>query len=154
MSAEAGVGHCVTLLSTAGFRRAAGAELPSPDERGVPTRRVVRRIRTSGCSATTCERIPAFLAGAAMPECRAGVQSFNIDHVGNVSHCIEKIDRPFGNVRRERADRRFTGAWRAVESGARLPGLLDGLPRLQPGAGRGRHVRTAWRDLALRMRSV
>ena len=104
MSAEAGVGHCATLLSTRGFRRAAGAELPSPDEAGAYAVQWNEHphFRMFG---DYIERIPAFLAGAAMPECRAGVQSFNIDHVGNVSHCIEKIDRPFGNVRRESPDR-------------------------------------------------
>jgi hypothetical protein len=28
-------------------------------------------------------------------------RSFNLDHVGNVSPCIEKIDRPVGNLRTE-----------------------------------------------------
>ena len=98
MSAASGVGHCATLLSTSGFRRAAGAELPSPDEAGAYAVQWYEHphFRMFG---DYFERIPAFLAGAAMPECRAGVQGFNIDHVGNVSHCIEKIDRPFGNVR-------------------------------------------------------
>jgi len=34
-----------------------------------------------------------------MPRCRAGLQSFNIDHVGNVSPCIERIDEVAGNVK-------------------------------------------------------
>src|SRR5262249_56267794 len=42
-----------------------------------------------------------FLGGGPMPTCRAGLQSFNIDHVGEVSPCIERIDWSFGNVKRE-----------------------------------------------------
>ena len=41
------------------------------------------------------------LAGGSLPTCTAGVQSFNIDHIGNVSPCIERIDWSFGNVKTE-----------------------------------------------------
>jgi MoaA/NifB/PqqE/SkfB family radical SAM enzyme len=41
----------------------------------------------------------AFLQRGPMPTCHAGEQSFNIDHVGNVSPCIERIDSVAGNVR-------------------------------------------------------
>src|SRR5258708_23515170 len=100
MSAEAGVGHCATLLSTRGFRRAPGAAMPSMEigsayldlwERHPHFRMFGDYIRT----------IDPFLRGEEMPACHAGVQSFNIDHVGNVSPCIEKIDTAFGNVHNE-----------------------------------------------------
>jgi MoaA/NifB/PqqE/SkfB family radical SAM enzyme len=101
MSASHGVGHQVTLLSTSGFRRKSTVDaLP---------------LRSASVSATMTAlwekyphvrffkdyfaRMDAFLEGGAMPTCRAGAQSFNIDHVGNVSPCIEKIDESVGNVR-------------------------------------------------------
>ena len=45
--------------------------------------------------------VDPFLRGEAMPACRAGQQSFNIDHLGNVSPCIEKLHLRAGNIRRE-----------------------------------------------------
>ena len=45
------------------------------------------------------EGIPRFLSEGALPRCRAGIQSFNIDHIGQVSACIETLDRPVGSVR-------------------------------------------------------
>ena len=43
----------------------------------------------------------AHLSGGAMPTCRAGRRAFNVDHMGNVSPCIEKIDEAVGNIREE-----------------------------------------------------
>jgi MoaA/NifB/PqqE/SkfB family radical SAM enzyme len=151
MSAEAGVGHCATLLSTSGFRRAAGAELPPPDDAGAYAVQWSEHphFRMFG---DYVERIPVYLAGGAMPECHAGVQGFNIDHVGNVSHCIEKIDRPWGNIRQEPlADihRRIVAADPArgcQECWTACRGFNQALA--QGGTA------TAWRDLAWRMRSV
>jgi MoaA/NifB/PqqE/SkfB family radical SAM enzyme len=92
-----------------------------------------------------------FLHGGPMPTCRAGRQSFNIDHLGNVSPCIEKIDAPVGNVRKEP-----------------LRALLDKLQRA-PGSdscqacytlcrGMSQHLGDggsprAWVDLSTRLRS-
>ena len=95
------VGHCMTLLSTGGFRRAHDAPDKLPRQgmtvklvdlwKRYPHFRVFRDYLGS---------MDAFLdGGSALPDCRAGTQSFNIDHVGNVSPCIEKIDQTVGNVR-------------------------------------------------------
>jgi MoaA/NifB/PqqE/SkfB family radical SAM enzyme len=98
------------------------------------------------------ERIPAYLDGEPMPACHAGIQSFNIDHVGNVAHCIEKIDRPFGNVRQEplpsihRRMREANPAQDCQECWTACRGFNQSLS----GGGTLR----AWRDLAGRMRSV
>jgi MoaA/NifB/PqqE/SkfB family radical SAM enzyme len=48
-------------------------------------------------------RIDAFTSGdsTALPRCRAGDQTFNIDHQGGVSPCIENIDWCAGNIRDE-----------------------------------------------------
>jgi MoaA/NifB/PqqE/SkfB family radical SAM enzyme len=151
MSAAAGVGHCATLLSTGGFRRAPGAAMPSPAQADGFARAWAAHphFRMFG---DYMRRIPAFVGGSPMPECRAGQQGFNIDHVGNVAHCIEKIDRPFGNVRQES-----------------LAAIHARMAAAQPARGcqdcwtacRGfnqaladRGSLAAWRDLAGRMRSV
>ena len=71
--------------------------------------------------------------------CRAGVQSFNIDHVGNVSPCIEKIDAPFGNVATEplhAIHRRMRGG-RCRRAAARTAGRrAAGSPRRSATAAR------------------
>ena len=101
LSAAHGVGHIVTLLSDRGFRRGKGVdELPAfPISESLldlwkrhPHWRFWREY---------LERMDDFLSGGSMPPCRAGLQTFNIDHVGNVAVCIEKIHRPSGNIRRE-----------------------------------------------------
>ena len=97
-SAERGVGHTVTLLATGGTYRADGGEWPSDKVsdhlvalwKAFPHFSVPRRY---------LELIDPFLAQEGMPTCRAGIQSFNVDHLGNVSPCIEKIGQPVGNVR-------------------------------------------------------
>jgi len=88
-----------------------------------------------------------------MPTCRAGIQSFNIDHVGNVSACIERIDRIAGNLRREplaaiharlAADREEVSKCQQCWTACRGFGQLMG----EGGTFRG------WYDLATRMRSM
>ena len=96
--------------------------------------------------------IEPFLGGHHMPDCHAGVQSFNVDHVGNVSPCIEKIDSAFGNIKTEPLHvihRRIVEAdpghgcqqcWTACRGFAQALGDRGSVG--------------AWRDLARRMRSV
>jgi MoaA/NifB/PqqE/SkfB family radical SAM enzyme len=99
-SADARVSHYVTLVSRTGFRRGSAAGLPAPgltDElhrlrRAYPHLRVFRDY---------VDGMDAFLAGGELPACRAGEQSFNVDHAGNVSVCIEKLDQVAGNIRDE-----------------------------------------------------
>ena len=100
MSAKHQVGHCVTLLSTKGFRRGAIDQLPS-ESIGTELQALWRRYPHLRAFRDYLEGIDPFLSGATLPTCRAGNQSFNIDHVGNVSPCIEKIDHVIGNVRQE-----------------------------------------------------
>jgi len=151
LSAVRGVGHSVTLLSRAGFRRTAARRLPAPPI-GRTLAALWRRhphLRTFG---SYLDGIDTFLDGGDLPACRAGVQSFNIDHVGNVSACIEKIDQVAGNVRREpladihaRLVRRDDAAgcqacWTACRGVAQALG--------------GGGTWAAWRDLAGRLRSA
>src|SRR5262249_13942661 len=94
-------GHCITLLGRERVRR--GKEAGEWPEPGVAAElpRLWRRYPHFRIFREYVERMGPFLGGGEMPECRAGVQSFNVDHVGNVSPCIEKIDAAVGNVRQE-----------------------------------------------------
>ncbi len=101
-SAAHGVGHQFTLLSISGFRRgAAGVDrFPPPEAADLllelhQEHEHVRFFRDYFATMGT------FLRGEAMPGCRAGTLSFNLDHVGNVSPCIEKIDHSVGNVKEQ-----------------------------------------------------
>ena len=100
LSEARGVGHYITLLATQGTRRAEGGSWPDV---GVsdhlldlwhryPHFRVMRDY---------LQLMDEFLLDGEMPTCGAGRQSFNIDHLGNVAPCIEKIGEPAGNVREE-----------------------------------------------------
>jgi radical SAM protein with 4Fe4S-binding SPASM domain len=151
-SSAHGVGHVVTLLSDKGYRRGKqSGELP---DAGVGARllELWRRYPHWRFFREYVERVDDFLGGGPMPRCGAGTQSFNVDHVGNVSVCIERIDRPVGNVRgdsllelhaRLQQQRAEVAAcqecWTACRGFAQA--LRDG------GSPRG------WLDLALRMRS-
>ena len=99
-SQRAGVGHQITLLSVSGYRR--GTEGPDrlpPPHLSARMCELFDRFEHVRFFREYFERLDAFLAGEAMPECRAGLQSFNVDHVGNVSPCIERIDETVGNVK-------------------------------------------------------
>jgi MoaA/NifB/PqqE/SkfB family radical SAM enzyme len=100
MSADAGVQHCVTVYSAGGDRREASlAGMPSSSAgdrllalwKRYPHFKVFREYLTS---------VDLFLSGGiGLSPCGAGRQSFNIDHLGNLSPCIEKIENSVGNVR-------------------------------------------------------
>jgi MoaA/NifB/PqqE/SkfB family radical SAM enzyme len=150
-SAAEGVGHCATLLSTRGFRRAPGASMPAAhDAKNIAA--LWARHAHFRMFGDYIDGIATFLAGEAMPECRAGAQSFNVDHLGNVSACIEKIDAPFGNVREETLE----VIHRRMSAAAPARGCQDcwtACRGFNQALGEGGSFR-AWRDLATRMRSV
>jgi MoaA/NifB/PqqE/SkfB family radical SAM enzyme len=102
MSAAHGVGHQFTLLSDKGFRRGRDLvdRLPPPSIAARLTA-LWDRYPHIRFFRDYFERLEPFLAQQAMPRCRAGLQSFNIDHLGNVAPCIEKIDRVIGNVKED-----------------------------------------------------
>jgi MoaA/NifB/PqqE/SkfB family radical SAM enzyme len=102
MSAARGVGHCVTLLSTDGFRRGKSEDDQLPDESlSAKMLDLWQRYPHLRTFRDYLARMDAFVERGPMPTCHAGEQSFNIDHVGNVSPCIERIDSVVGNVRDE-----------------------------------------------------
>lgn len=151
LSARLGVGHCLTLLSTKGFRRSGQpvdempeasvvANLPALWDR-YPHLRIFREY---------LELMEHFLAGLPMPTCRAGEQSFNIDHRGNLSPCIEKIDRVLGNVRKEPLSV-ILARGRALEEVAQCQDCWTLCRGVSQALG-GRGSVESWRDLAMRMR--
>lgn len=101
-SAARGVGHQLTMLSVNGYRRKGSEQGPDrlpPAEAAKSLAEWHKRyphIRMFGRYFSEAER---WLDGGAMPECNAGIQSFNIDHVGAVSACIERIDESVGTVK-------------------------------------------------------
>jgi MoaA/NifB/PqqE/SkfB family radical SAM enzyme len=150
LSKSLGVGHCFTLLSAKGFRRghvdllptrSISMELANAWQR-YPHMRMFRDYLTG---------IDAFREGGDLPRCRAGAQSFNIDHVGNVAPCIEKIDRVAGNVRREPLPH-IVARMRDLPEVSTCQDcwtLCRGFGQVMGERGSAR----GWSDLALRMRS-
>ena len=151
ISARHGVGHSVTLLSTTGFRRRAGRALPSApiSEELVSLWRRYPHLRTFE---EYLGRMDAFLSGGAMPRCRAGIQSFNIDHLGNVSPCVEKIDTVVGNIRNEPLAR-IQARMVARDDAATCQACWTACRGFSQLLGSGGRL-GSWRDLVTRMRSA
>jgi radical SAM protein with 4Fe4S-binding SPASM domain len=154
-----GVGHQITLLSTRGFRRGKGpdrlpeaglsAAMPSLSQTMID---LWERYPHLGFFREYFEKLDDFLGGGPMPTCTAGVQSFNIDHVGNVSSCIERIDHSFGNVKHEPLGRIHARMAKERDEISRCQNCWTACRGMsQALSGRG-GVR-AWYDLATRMRS-
>lgn len=153
MTARARVGHCLTLLSKKGFRRGQWTGRPEPVSPPVSDwlRILWSRYSHMRVFRSYIDLMDAYLMGGSLPVCRAGVQSLNVDHVGNVSPCIEKIDEVAGNLREESlrdiharlADLDWVGkcndCWTLCRACVQL-------------MGSGGNLRCWW-DLATRMRS-
>lgn len=151
MSARERVGHCATLLSTSGFRRARGAELPAR-ETAASIAALWSKHEHFRMFGDYIRGVAPFLAGEAMPECRAGIQSLNVDHLGNVAACIEKIDRPFGNVRDEPLAA-IRARMLAAQPARGCQECWTACRGFGQALGEGGSI-SAWRDLATRMRSL
>ena len=99
LSAERGVAHRITLLSMEGNRRVQNDnESPRPDI-SLELMRLRKKYPHFSMFSEYLKMISPYLAGEEMPDCNAGRQGFNIDHLGNVGPCIEKSDLVVGNVR-------------------------------------------------------
>jgi MoaA/NifB/PqqE/SkfB family radical SAM enzyme len=154
MSERRGVGHYVTLLSTSGFRRGRGPDLPPEGPVGEELLALRRRYKHFRAPSDYLRLVGSYTAGGPLPTCRAGVQTFNIDHTGNVSACIERIDKPVGNVREESlADlhaRLQAGEQRAEVGGCQqCCTICRGMGQTLGAGGSAR----GWWELATRMRS-
>ncbi|MFB9242965.1 radical SAM protein [Massilia antarctica] len=152
MSAARGVGHCVTLLSTDGFRRSKSEEDQLPDTslsaRMLDLWQRYPHLRTFR---DYLERMDAFVERGPMPACHAGEQSFNIDHLGNVSPCIERIDSVVGNVRDEPLAQIVT-RMQGLDSVARCQDCWTLCRGFTQALGQGSTLRSLT-DLSTRMRS-
>jgi MoaA/NifB/PqqE/SkfB family radical SAM enzyme len=150
LSQRLGVGHCVTLLADRGFRRGK-TDLPPTAPFSEQLVALWKRYPHLRIFERYLAGIDPFLRGEAMPVCRAGQQSFNIDHLGNVGPCIEKIDTVVGNVRNEPL-REILQRMRSQNHGAACQDcwtVCRGFNQIMGARG----TWDGWRDLGLRMRS-
>jgi MoaA/NifB/PqqE/SkfB family radical SAM enzyme len=100
-TAERRVGHVFTLLSDQGSHRGKGVDRRPSAPIGARLAGLWDKYPHWKFFRAYVEKMDDFLEGRELPDCKAGLQTFNIDHVGNVAACIEKIDRPVGNIRSE-----------------------------------------------------
>lgn len=105
LSAEHGVGHQITLISTGGAGRHTRAQSLPPHGIGARLVELKRRYPHFMSFTGYLEGIDTYLAqgdGAAIrTPCWAGERFLNIDHLGDVSPCIEKLHLRAGNIVRE-----------------------------------------------------
>ena len=101
LSAEKGVHHQVTLISTGGAGRHDRAQRRPPPDTG--RRLLALKERHPHLVAFTgyLEGVDRFLNGEVRTPCWAGERFLNIDHLGEVSPCIEKLSLSAGNLRRD-----------------------------------------------------
>lgn len=150
LSERLGVGHCVTLLADRGLRRGKRDRRPSAPV-SAQLIELWKRYPHLRIFESYLAGIDPFLRGETMPGCRAGQQSLNIDHLGNVGPCIEKIDTVVGNIRTEPL-REILARMRAQEHGAGCQDcwtVCRGVNQIMGARG----TWDGWRDLAWRMRS-
>jgi MoaA/NifB/PqqE/SkfB family radical SAM enzyme len=148
-TAELGVGQQITLLATDGDRRGGSDKHLPPVGTGARVLALWKRYPHLRFLSEYFAKLDDFLAERPMPVCRAGIAGFNVDHLGNVSPCIERIGEPAGNLREsslaellpklrrpelETCQRCFT-ACRGFQQALSSPTLAT------------------WRDLALRTRT-
>lgn len=152
-SREHGVGHQATVLSTAGYRRGrTGDDKPPPPHAAQELTALWDRYEHLRFFREYFERMGDYLGGGAMPTCRAGVQAFNIDHVGDVSPCIERIDLVYGNVRREPLRAIHARMSAAREAVAGCQDCWTACRGMAQAIGNGGTLR-AWQQLTTRMRT-
>jgi MoaA/NifB/PqqE/SkfB family radical SAM enzyme len=106
LSKSLGVRHMFTLLSTHGIYRSARAQ-SVPREKVAPRIfELKKRYPHLAMFRSYVEGIDRYLDGNP-PPCGAGISGMNIDHLGNVSSCIELADRNVASLVRD--------AWPEVE---------------------------------------
>jgi MoaA/NifB/PqqE/SkfB family radical SAM enzyme len=101
LSAAHGVGHQVTLISTGGAARHTRAQWLPPAGTGARLLELKRRFPHFMTFSGYLEGIDRFLGATPRTPCWAGERFLNIDHLGDVSPCIEKLELRVGNVLRD-----------------------------------------------------
>jgi MoaA/NifB/PqqE/SkfB family radical SAM enzyme len=101
LSKSHGVGHQITLISTGGAARHDRAQWLPP--RGTGARLVELKRQNPHFMTFTgyLEGIDTYLGGSPRTPCWAGERFLNVDHLGDVSPCIEKLHLRGGNLVRE-----------------------------------------------------
>ena len=151
-SAARGIGHWFTLLAVKGYRRGVGPDKPPSPEVALKLQNLWKRYPHIRTFRNYFRKMEAFLSGGEMPVCRAGLQSFNLDHAGNVSPCIEKIDKIAGNVRTESLQQiheKLKASWKQEVSDCQDCWTLCRATNQHMGNGGSL---TDWWDLSVRMR--
>jgi len=101
LSAEKGVNHQCTLISTTGDgRHDRGQQQPASDT-GKRLLDLKHRYPHFVSFTGYLEGVDRFLNGEVRSPCWAGERFLNIDHMGEVSPCIEKLHLSVGNLRRD-----------------------------------------------------
>jgi MoaA/NifB/PqqE/SkfB family radical SAM enzyme len=101
LSDSLGVNHQCTLISTFGDGRHDRAQGLAPGGVGARLLELKRRWPHFVTFSGYLGDVDRFLAGAAPTPCHAGERFLNIDHLGEVSPCIEKLALSAGNIRRD-----------------------------------------------------
>jgi MoaA/NifB/PqqE/SkfB family radical SAM enzyme len=101
LSAAHGVGHQVTMISTGGAARHTRAQWIPHAGIGARLVELKRRFPHFMTFSGYLEGIDAYLAGTTRTPCWAGERFLNIDHLGDVSPCIEKLELRVGNLLRD-----------------------------------------------------
>jgi len=101
LSQAHGVGHQITLISTGGAGRHTRAQILPAAGIGAELIRLKQRSPHFMTFSGYLEGIDTYLAGNPRSPCWAGERFLNIDHLGDVSPCIEKLHLRAGNLVRE-----------------------------------------------------
>jgi MoaA/NifB/PqqE/SkfB family radical SAM enzyme len=101
LSDSLGVNHQCTLISTFGDGRHDRAQQLAPGGVGARLLELKRRYPHFVTFSGYLGDVDRFLAGDAPTPCHAGERFLNIDHLGEVSPCIEKLAMSAGNIRRD-----------------------------------------------------
>jgi len=101
LSDERGVNHQCTLISTTGDGRHDRGPRPPPPDAGRRLLELKRRHRHFVSFTGYLEGVDRFLGGEVRTPCWAGQRFLNVDHMGDVSPCIEKLHLVAGNLRRD-----------------------------------------------------
>jgi MoaA/NifB/PqqE/SkfB family radical SAM enzyme len=101
ISAQAGVNHQCTLLSSGGDGRSDHGKRPPPPGAGAGVLALKQRHPHFVSFTGYLEGVDRYLQGQGPTTCWAGQRFLNVDHLGEVSPCIEKLHLRAGNLRRE-----------------------------------------------------
>jgi MoaA/NifB/PqqE/SkfB family radical SAM enzyme len=95
------VNHQCTLISTGGGGRHARAQWVPEAGVGAQLLDLKRRYPHFVSFTGYLEGIDPYLGGDVRTPCHAGERFLNVDHLGDVSPCIEKLELRAGNLRRD-----------------------------------------------------